>query len=189
MKKILMLVVLAIAAITANAQVEAGFRQGVRVNLGASNIAGEGDKMTFGYGLGWVAEYNFSPKFYVQSGLGLENIAHKEDGISGTINGYYLQLPIHAGYRFELGETNSLFVQAGPTLGVGLFGSDIEYTGGKIGYFDFAKRFDLGLGGRIGVEFSKFQVSVGANYGVLEAAKHGDGYHTLTVNAGVAYIF
>ncbi|MCM1219869.1 MAG: PorT family protein [Lachnospiraceae bacterium] len=185
-----MLVVLAIAAIAANAQVEAGFRQGVRVNLGASNVSGEGDKMTFGYGLGWVAEYNFSPKFYVQSGLGLENIAHKEEGISGTINAYYLQLPIHAGYRFELGETNSLFVQAGPTLGVGLFGSKVDFGGGdEINYFDVAKRFDLGLGGKVGVEFGKFQVSVGANYGVLQAVKEVDGYHNLTVNAGFTYFF
>lgn len=190
MKKFFMMAVMAIIAVTAAAQVEQGFRMGARVNLGISNVAGEGDKATFAYGIGWVAEYNFSPKFYVQSGLGVENIAHKEDGVSGTINAYFLQLPIHAGYRFSLGDDKNLFVQAGPTLGYGLFGSDIEYEGGeKENYFDFAERFDLGLGGRVGVEFSKILISAGFNYGVLEASKYGDGYNNMSVNLGLTYMF
>lgn len=191
MKKYLVMAVMAFLSLAASAQVEPGFRMGARVNLGLSNVGGEGDKATFGYGVGWVAEYNFTPSFYVQSGLGLENIAHKEDAIDGTINAFYLQLPIHAGYRFSLGETSSLFLQAGPTLGIGLFGSDIEFYGaGKINYFDVAKRFDLGVGGRIGVEFSKFQISVGGNYGVLKAIKNVDAsYHNYSVNLSVGYMF
>lgn len=189
MKKIFLLAIMAVMAITASAQVNQGFRMGVRVNGGLSNVAGEGDKMTFGYGLGWVAEYNFSSNLFLQSGIGLENIAHKEEAIDGTINAYYAQLPIHIGYRFGLGDTSSLFVQAGPTLGVGLFGSDIEwYEGGTSNYFDMAKRFDLGVGGRVGVEFSNFQISAGANYGVLDASD-GGGYHNLSINLGVAYMF
>ncbi len=180
---------MAVMVITASAQVEQGFRMGVRVNAGLSNVQGDGDKMTFGYGLGWVAEYNFNSNLFLQSGIGLENIAHKENAIDGTLNAYYGQLPIHIGYRFGLGDTSSLFLQAGPTLGVGLFGSKIEwYGGGNINYFDVAKRFDLGVGGRIGVEFSKFQISAGANYGVLQAFEV-DGYHNLSVNLGVAYMF
>ncbi len=189
MKKFILLVVVAITAMTATAQVEKGFRMGVRVNAGLSNVAGEGDKVGFGYGLGWIAEYNFNSNLYLQSGLGLEDIAHKEDLIDGTLNGYFLQLPIHVGYRFGLGDSYSLFVQAGPTLAYGLFGSDIEwYGGGKTNYFDVLKRFDLGIGGRVGMEFSKFQVSIGANYGVLDATD-GGGYHNLSANIGVAYMF
>lgn len=188
MKKVFLMAIMAVMAITASAQVERGFRMGVRVNGGVSNVTGEGDKMTFGYGLGWVAEYNYNSNLFFQSGIGIENIAHKEDLIDGTINAYYAQVPIHVGYRFGLADTSSLFVQAGPTLGYGLFGSDIDlYEGGSINYFDVANRFDLGVGGRVGVEFSNFQISAGANYGVLEA---GDGgYHNLSINLGVAYMF
>lgn len=187
-----MMAVMAVLALTASAQVEQGFRMGARVNAGISNVAGEGDKASFGYGLGWIAEYNFSPNFYVQSGLGLENISHKEEGVDGTLNAFYLQLPIHAGYRFSLGETSALFVQAGPTLGYGLFGSDIEFSDGdKINYFDGLKRFDFALGGRIGVELKKFQISVGGNYGVLDVLKESfdESYHNYNVNLAVAYMF
>lgn len=189
MKKIFILAVLGIMSITASAEVEQGFRNGVRVNAGISNVVYEGDKTSFGYGLGWVAEYNFNSNLFLQSGVGLENIAHKEDGIDGNLNAFYAQLPIHVGYRFGLGETTSMFVQAGPTLGVGLFGSKIEWHGGgSSDYFDSAKRFDLGVGCRVGVEFSKFQISVGTNYGVLEAFD-GVGGHNLSVNLGVGYMF
>lgn len=189
MKKFLLMAVMAIMAITASAQVEQGFRMGIRVNGGLSNVVADGDKMAFGYGLGWVAEYNFNSNLFLQSGIGLENIAHKEEAIDGTLNAYYGQLPIHIGYRFGLGDTSSLFVQAGPTLGVGLFGSKIEwYGGGETNYFDVAKRFDLGVGGRVGVEFSSFQISAGVNYGVLEAFD-GVGGHNLSINLGVAYMF
>lgn len=82
-----------------------------------------------------------------------------------------------------------MFIQAGPTVGYGLFGSKIEwYGGGEKNYFDIANRFDLGVGGRVGVEFSKFQFRAGANYGVLEAID-GVGGHNLSINLGLAYMF
>jgi len=185
MKKYILLAVIAIMAVAASAQVEQGFRHGVRVNLGVSNVVADGDKMAFGYGLGWVAEYNFSNNLFLQSGIGFENIAHKRELMKGTLNAFYAQLPIHVGYRFGMGNSYSLFVQAGPTLGVGLVGSDIVWSDGTSNYFDKAKRFDLGVGARVGVEFSKFQVSAGANYGVLESY---DG-HNLSINIGLAYMF
>lgn len=192
MKKFLTLAVITIITFTASAQVEQGFRMGARINLGISNVGGTGDKATFGYGAAWLAEYNFTPKVYIQSGLGLENIAHKEEAVDGTINAYFLQLPIHAGYRFDIGETTKLFVQAGPTIGYGLFGSDIDWSdGSKTSYFDVAKRFDLALGGRIGVEFNKIQISMGGNYGVLDAidVPSSESYHNYNINLGLAYFF
>lgn len=189
MKKYFLMAIMAIIAMTATAQVEEGFRMGVRVNVGLSNVVYEGDKMAFGYGLGWIAEYNFNSGLFLQSGLGLENIAHKEYPIDGTLNAFFLQLPVHIGYRFGLGESSSMFIQAGPTVGYGLFGSKIEwYGGGSTNYFDNANRFDLGLGGQVGVEFSKFQVSAGANYGLLEAFD-GVGGHNLSINLGLAFMF
>lgn len=188
MKKFLILAVLAVLSTTAYAQVENGFRMGVRVNAGVSNVVYEGDKSSFGYGLGWLAEYNFNSNLFVQSGIGVENIAHKENAINGTLNAVYGQLPVHVGYRYYIAESTALFVQAGPTLGVGLFGSTIKWNNGvSSNYFDAIKRFDLGVGGRLGVELSKFQISAGVNYGVLNAID--DGGHNLSANLGVAYMF
>lgn len=179
-----------VMAITASAQVEEGFRMGVRANGGVSNVAGEGDKMTFGYGFGWIAEYNFSSNLFLQSGIGLENIAHKEEAIDGTLNACFAQLPIHIGYRFSLGDTSSFFIQEGLTLGYGLSGSKIGWYNVVVTkYFDIAKRFDLGVGGRVGVEFRNLQISGGVNYGVLEAIKGVNGYHNLSINLGLACMF
>lgn len=190
MKKILFMFAMVVIACTANAQVEKGFRNGIQINGGMSNVLGDGDKFTIGYGLGWVAEFNFSPSFFIQSGVGIENIAHKEEAIDGTLNAFFAQIPIHVGYRVSTGETSAFFIQAGPTVGCGLFGSKIQWYGSRneTNYFDVAKRFDLGVGGRIGMEFHKFQISLGADYGVLDAFE-GGGYHNFIANLRLAYIF
>jgi len=88
---------------------------GVRINDRLSNVTEDGSKISFGFGAGWVAEYNFNSNLYLSSGIGFENIAH------------------------------------------------------------------------IGVEFNKFQVRAGANYGILEAT--GDGGYNLSINVGLAYMF
>lgn len=189
MKKFFLVAVMAIMAITASAQVEQGFRMGARVNGGISNVTGfDGDDWGFGWGLHFLAEYNFNSNLFLQSGLGLEDIAHSETLIDGTLNAYFIQLPIHIGYRFGMGDKSAFFVQAGPTLGYGVAGSTIDYySGGSDNYFDLMNRFDLGLGGRLGFEFSKFQISVGANYGVLEACDNGG--NNCSINLGIGYMF
>lgn len=190
MKKIFILAVMAIISITASAEVAQGFRMGVRANIGISNVVHKGNSMNLGYGAGWVAEYNFNSKLFLQSGIGLQSISHKQDNIrGGALNAYYAQLPIHVGYRFNIGEVNKLFVQAGPTLGVGIFGSTIKWDNGtKDNYFDLANRFDLGVGCRVGMEFTKLIVSVGADYGVIKNTGEIEG-NNLSVNLGVGYMF
>lgn len=187
MKKIFLVAVMAVLAMTVSAQVEQGSRMGVRANVGMSKVTGGDAKMALSYGVAWVAEYNFSPKLFLQSGLGLERLGWKADDIDGTVNSLYVQLPIHVGYRFNLGEVSNLFVQAGPTLGYGIAGSDITDGSKTINYFDSAKRFDLSAGGRVGVEMGKYQLSLGANYGVLEVFDGGG--HNLNINLGFTYLF
>lgn len=197
MRNILMVMLLAVATVSASAQIERGFRMGVRVNGGVSMITNEDYyKPTFGYGAGWIAEYNFKPSLFLQSGVGLENIAYKDS--YHTQNVFYAQVPVHLGYRFVKDSGKAYFVQAGPTVGVGVWGNAVSLyceTGlpscGRCdpgNYFEWGgKRFDLGLGGRVGVETGRFQISVGANYGVTESTKYGN--HNLTVNLGVGYMF
>ncbi len=54
-------------------------------------------------------------------------------------------------------------------------------------YFDRAERLDVGVGGKVGVEFSSFQVNVGCNYGITESLSRGG--HNFDINVGVAYMF
>lgn len=192
MKKILFAAIVVMFAITASAQVEQGFRHGIQVNVGVSKVCYEVAKASIGYGAGWVAEYNVNSKLYLQSGIGIQNISHKNENIDGTLNAYFIQLPIHVGYRFELGDTKSVFIQAGPTLGYGISGTKLFFyeDNESYDYFDseLFKRFDLGVGGRVGMAFNNIQVSLGANYGVLKSLNGIKGGN-LSANIGVAYMF
>lgn len=177
-------------ALVSSAQDHQGFRFGVRVNAGLSNVKEyEWDKITFGYGIRWIAEYNCTSKLYLQSGIGLENIAKLD--LSERVNAYYLQIPVHVGYRYIRDDNKAFFFQAGPTLGIGLFGSKFTLYGQGprpyLRYFEDARRLDLGVGGRIGVELKKFQISVGANYGLIRVFDNGG--HNLSINLGIAYMF
>lgn len=186
--------IMAVITVSASAQIESGFRMGVRLNGGISRMTmAEYDKATFGYGAGWIAEYNFKPSLFLQSGVGIENIAYKD---GDTYNVFYAQVPVHLGYRHLSESGKAVFLQAGPTIGIGLWGSNIslDCSGVRGGgcepgnYFEWrGKRFDLGLGGRVGIETGKFQISVGANYGVTEATEYGG--HNLSINLGVGYMF
>lgn len=190
MKKFLILAVAIIISLAASAQVEKGFRMGVNANVGMSNVTDRDASLKISYGIGWVAEYNFTESSFISSGINLNMLGAKNmlnGAISGTLNVAYLQVPIHIGYRFNIANATSLFVQAGPTIGVGLFGSDIKDSDEQFNYFDVAKRFDLGVGGRIGVEFSKVLVSAGADYGVLKV--FDGGAHNINFNLGITYMF
>lgn len=201
MRKMLIMLVTAVLAVAASAQTEGTFRMGVRINGGVSNISDFGYGAAFGYGIGWIAEYSIRPTLYLQSGIGLENIACKYD--VDQCNAFYGQLPVHFGFRHALSDGKALLVQAGPTFSVGLFGSHLtQYciTGDGHGpcgpetVFDDLRRFDLELGGRVGVEIRKIRISAGANFGVTKAVPSpndlvGSYGHTMTVNLGLAYMF
>lgn len=189
MKKFLITIILTAFASTSFAQVK-GLRNGIQVNSGISNVCGEGDKSTGAFGFGWIADYNFQKPIYLSWGLGLQKIAHKENTVDKTLYGMFLQLPVHFGFRQMMSQNSNFFVQAGPTFCFGTFGSKIEMKDDKseIKYFDVARRFDLAVGGRIGVEFYGFQISVGADYGLLQALKDVKGYHNLSANLRIGYI-
>ena len=181
--------VMAIMTVTAAAQAERGFRMGIRANVGVSNVIYEDDEAAFGYGIGLIAEYRFNPHVYIQSGIGLENISHKENYVGGAFDAYYAQLPIHIGCRTGVGGGKKLFVQAGPTFGYGLYGSDVDDgSSSKFNYFDLAERFDVGLGGRVGIESGRIQISVGTYYGLLDVIKDYGG-HNFYANFGLAFMF
>lgn len=190
MKKFFTLLALGTVAMVANAEVNEGSRMGIRGTIGQTNLIYGDDKSSIGYGADWVIEQNFSPYFYLQSGLGIQSINHTEDGIPGTFSGTYAQLPIHFGGRAYLNESTSLNFQVGPTLAYGLFGSDLTFTdGSSSGYFDLFRRFDFAIGGRVGVQFmDHFEVSLGLNYGLVKAHEDIDA-HNFCLNLGVGYMF
>jgi len=83
-------------------------------------------------------------------------------------NPYYLNIPIHCGYKFQFDEFFALFGELGPYFDIGLFGK----TDGQDVFSDEidCKRFNFGLGIQGGVEIcNKVSVSLGYEHGFLNS--------------------
>ena len=102
-------------------------------------------------------------------------------------NPYYLEVPVHVGYKYAVNDDFALFGSVGPYIAVGLFGKVKAKVDGSIADLeeldtdsasedifgnDGLKRFDFGLGLKAGVEFSKkYQFAISYDFGLVEVAK------------------
>ena len=162
MKKILALVaILAIGLGSINAQ--DNLRWGVTAGMNVSSLNVTGLDSRVGFHAGVKVEAGSMASF--------------------KINPYYLEIPVHIGYKYAVNDNFSLFANAGPYIAIGLFGkakitadgslvdggskvSESENVFGDDGF----KRFDLGLGLKAGIEISKkYQFSIGYDFGFIEA--------------------
>ncbi len=200
MKKMFLVAALALLSIGASAQIEEGLRMGMGAGLTLSSIKGTNDygpaqgKTAVGYGASIIFDYNFTENFHLETSLGLLSKGGNDlwDGaLEGNFTGNYLAIPIHLGYRFRLGGNLYVNFQAGPEIDCGLWGKKFEWNdgSGEFKYFDegWAERFEFGIGGKVGVEFSKLQINFGTTYGLTKWSKDTD-YHTLAFMIGIAYI-
>ena len=145
---------------------------GVKGGLNLSNFGGdmEDTKAVFKYQFGVTADVAFTENIYLQTGLEFltKGSKHKpETGTSIKYNPMYLQLPVRVAYKFEIMPGTKLFINAGPYVAYGI-GGKIKGGDSKVDIFDDdrLKRFDYGIGGGVGVEFGKFTVSVGYDFGL-----------------------
>lgn len=178
MKKFFLLSVFACLSIATQAQLDNKFS--IKGGIGLSSVVGSDadlTKYTIAYKVGvsydWALTYDEfeRPKFFIIPGIEFVKKGFKSEGIDGSINMNYLQIPILAGYKHSLNEKLGLIAKVGPYFSYGLFGSDIEWydiygnTLGKTNVFDGDtgyKRFDVGLLAGVAVEFDRF--SVGFDY-------------------------
>ena len=192
MKKFLMTLAVACFALTASAQEKGEFRFGVTAGMNVSNATEIEMDSRIGFHVGAKAEYNITDNLYGSAALlfsqkgakkeyGYAEAGYAETG-KASCNPGYLQLPIHIGYRYKVGEKVSIFGETGPYVAYGICGkAKNEWTETYLGiadsgevegdFFDDgighygAKRFDFGWGVKAGVEYAKFQVSLGYEYG------------------------
>ena len=123
------------------------------------------------------------------------------------MNPFYLNIPIHAGYRMGLGDNVKLSVSAGPYLGVGLWGkgtgtvkvsgdvpSDLDIKAGKYKVDNVFKdsdlrRFEIGASVKAGLEFKdRYRLSVGYDI-QLNSMMKDDDYYNQVVSVSVGYMF
>lgn len=155
----------------------APFRWETTLGLNVSDLGGLGSRTGFHIGARFeIPIFAMNEKTYINAGtiLSLKGCSQNHR-ILGSIktNPYYLDIPIHFGYRHSITRKVSVFAEAGPYFSIGLFGKhkieQISATadGGsdpnivKEDYIENVfgsnglKRFDFGLGFRIGAELQK----------------------------------
>ncbi|WP_315517053.1 outer membrane beta-barrel protein [Hoylesella shahii] len=187
MKKItLIIVILIISTIKIAAQnVRIGTVAGVNLN------APDNLKSKIGYKLGAKAELglsDLSQGLYLDMALLLETRAWKETYASAiaaykqskvSTMPWYLNIPVHIGYRFPVSQNVNIFVNGGPYVAFGLFGKMTHetvlmdgstekgtrynnvFTDKDVNGENVQRRLDWGVGLRLGAEFNnKYQVTL-----------------------------
>lgn len=215
MKKTIITLCLLATAMFVNAQSPVTF--GVKGGVNLSDLTEYGqDKTKVGFNLGLTIDYEFAPNLYIMSGLELTTKGNKfnqeylpypyyggyDDIVSGgrvkgSINSTYLQVPIHLGYKVQIAPSTKLVFSAGPYLAYGIGGKmKIDEHGlapeyvGKHDLFgkNAGRRFDVGVGGSVGVEFGKMTVTLGYDHGLQNIWK-GSGIKNKNAFLSVGYKF
>lgn len=163
MKKLLLMVALAFTTLNMSAQDESKIT--VKAGVGITSVVGSDadTKNSLSYKVGVSYDWGVAENFSIIPGLEFAIKGHKVDGIDGSINKGYLQIPIFAAYKFRLSDSMKLALKAGPNIGFGVVGSDIEYAGGgKVNIFDkdMFDRFDIGIIAGVSLDIDKFMVGV-----------------------------
>lgn len=150
---------------------------GVKAGGNLSSFSGDINKTkyVFKYQFGVTADLALSENLYVITGLELQTKGTKSEpkGLPETkYNPMYLQLPVHAAYKLNIGPGTRFVMEAGPYVAYGISGK-IKEDGEKINIFGDHrfKRFDFGVGAGIGLEFNKIVVKGGYDFGLVDICK------------------
>ncbi len=169
----------------------------------------------YGFNIAARAELDFANSMYLDAELGLLNLGWKnrvsyyysdyynpdtpigdytETDFTQRMNAYYLHLPIHAGYHWSVARRCAIYVDAGPYFSLGLFGKakttdHIKNETHKADTFDQIRRFDWGLGARLGVELAgHYRLGMGYDFGLQKLSKYSsDKNNNFTLSVG--YMF
>jgi hypothetical protein len=195
-----LVVIALLLALNSNAQ-DKPLIFGVKAGLNLSNITGdiENNKAIIGFRAGVSVDYAFLQDLYLLTGLNYSKQGTKLGEIGGEpvkLNLSYLQLPVHIGYKLEVAEGSRLVFHAGPYAGyavggnwkvgsasIGAFSAEAESELGKL------KRFDFGLGLGAGVEFGKFGVDLGWDFGLAKVNDSNGSTKNANAYLAVGYKF
>lgn len=180
---------------------QSGVRIQGGINLANVTVTNDGRideaKQLSSFRIGVIGDMHLASLLYFQSGLVYtgkgSKVQHGTEGAAGyfrqTFNPFYLEIPANVLIKVPLGAGGSLFVGAGPYLGIGIAGKNktegktslgVAYSSeSKIRYsnddpttlneeegagFGMVRRFDYGLNGTAGIEGKS--IVLGINYGM-----------------------
>lgn len=170
--KFLLVIFCLFVAISVQAQIKFGPKIGLNLStmtLKQSGISYD-SKTRAGLHLGLIGEMPLQNNFNIQTGFFFSMKGSKFSGSSSdlTISPNYLEIPVNALYKYELGSAK-LLLFAGPYFAYGIGGKikvnseseDIKFGSGDNNNM---KAFDMGLNFGAGIEISDFQIT--AQYGL-----------------------
>ena len=160
-----MMAVMAVAALTANAQQEAGtFSIQPKVGLNVSTITGDGTKAKAGFAAGAEGMYQATEKFGVSAGLlySLQGYKSKAPGDDKAYNMHYLNIPILANYYVVKGLAVKAGIQPGFLVGA-------KHDGNS--FSDGCKKFDFAIPVGLSYEISNVVFDARYNIGLTKTAK------------------
>lgn len=200
MKKLLLVLVIAVSAFTVNAQVQFGVKAGVnfanqKYTYGGVSVS---PKSLLGFHAGVIANFGVGDKFIIQPGLLFSQKGAKidENGVTYTDTYNYLDIPINGVYKIDAGSVKIL-LNAGPSLSYALSGKSKDDSGSTNIEFGSnegqAKRLDFGIGFGGGVQFGSVVASLNYNIGLANIYNPPTGYDMSVKNnvfsISVAYLF
>lgn len=147
------------------------------IGLNFANVTMSGDAtpdLKLGLRLGGAVEISLADGAYLAPGLQYRaNGFSGEGGTEATF--HYLSLPVHLGYRLSLTPDWSFSLEGGPYFAYGL-GGQIQTAIGRIDAFGDRgdlKRFEVGLGMSVGLDYGKYFVRAGTDIGLTNSSKTG----------------
>lgn len=156
MKKIFMMAVMAVAALTANAQQEAGtFSIQPKVGLNVSSLSGDGWKAKAGFTAGVEGMYQAADKFGVSLGVMYSMQGAKYKGFDTKMKYGYINIPILANYYVVKG----LAIKAGVQPGF-----MVSAKSGDTNVKSICKKFDFAI--PVGVSYEIANVVFDARYNI-----------------------
>ncbi|MEE1546236.1 MAG: porin family protein [Prevotella pectinovora] len=183
MKKIFLFVICALMSVCTFAQSKINWEGQAGLNISKYNTVLYGSNMGFHVGVrGQMDVPSLFNGAYINAGalFSLKGASIDMGELAdGKSSAYYLDIPVHLGYKHTVNDNFSVFGEFGPYFAFGLFGKtdsntidyddDYEQVSSYESHntFDEFKRFDFGLGIRLGVEFrQKYTFSIGYDFGL-----------------------
>lgn len=168
---VLSLILLVEASITVKAQ-DSPVSIGLKGGINLSDFGGDMKdvKSAIKYQAGITFDIACTENVYLQTGIEFLTKGAKQKPGTGTnikYNPIYLQVPVHAAYKFNIANDIRLVINAGPYVAYGL-GGKIKAGDEKEDFFgdNRFKRFDFGIGGGAGIEIGKIVFSLGYDFGL-----------------------
>lgn len=202
-------VVLFVLALTMSTGAFAQMSWNVKAGLNVSNHLGSSDANPIaGVKAGIGMEYRINDLFSIQPSLliATKGTKYEYSSMLATtnvkVNQTYLELPVMAAFRFDIGGNNNVVIAAGPYFAFGIGGkttvdgslSSIIWnvdTGNTFGS-NRMNTFDCGLGAGVTFEFGRFFAGVDTEIGLMrlyDSSVRSDNIKNVSFSVGVGYRF